>query len=602
MRRRVATRLVFQCPVVYIDSHFLRPAAALCRETSMKLKIALSVLALGAAVLVILLLSRPGDASMILVNGVIYTLDERKPAATAVAIRGDRIVAVGSDREITSSFRAERAIDLGGKPVYPGFIDAHAHMEGLGAALMNLDLSGAHSEEESASLVSGAVRDTVRGGWIRGRGWDQNHWPSHEFPTRASLDRAAPSIPVFLTRVDGHAVWVNTRALEIARIDENTPDVPGGRILRDRSGKPTGVFIDNAVEAFLGVIPPPSAEERAEALRRAVRVCIASGLTEVHDMGVDSEGVAAYKHLIAGGEFPFRVYVAIAGSAGEFWAACRKSGPVTDGYGGRLTVRAVKFYADGALGSRGAALIEPYADDPGNRGLTLMSESALRAEAAQALDAGFQICTHAIGDRANAVVLDAYDSALASKGAKGRDVRFRIEHAQVLADVDIGRFRRLGVLPVMQASHCTSDMPWAEERLGPLRIHEAYAWRSLLREGNIIPGGSDAPVESPNPLWGFYAAVTRQDRSGSPPGGWNPGERMTRAEALKSYTIWGAYAAFQEKEKGTIEPGKWADLVVLSDDIMTIDPPAMLNTRVEKTIIAGEVVYDARGGIGGPAH
>lgn len=568
----------------------------------MKKKLVVSALVLAAALCVILFLTRPGDASVILVNGVIYTLDARKPAATAVAIRGDRIAAVGSDREITSSFRAERTIDLGGKPVYPGFIDAHAHMEGLGASLMNLDVAGARSEDDAASRVAGAVRDTVRGGWIRGRGWDQNRWPSHEFPTRASLDRAAPSIPVILTRVDGHAVWVNTRALAIAGIDAHTPDVPGGRILRDRSGMPTGVFIDNAVEAFLGVVPPPSPGERAAALRRAVDVCIASGLTEVHDMGVDSGGVAAYKSLIAGGAFPFRVYVAIAGSPGEFWAACRKTGPVTEGYGGRLTMRAVKFYADGALGSRGAALIEPYEDDPGNRGLTLMSEGALRAAAEQALAAGFQICTHAIGDRANAVVLDAYDSALASAGAKGRDVRFRIEHAQVLADGDVHRFRTLGVIPVMQASHCTSDMPWAEERLGPRRIHEAYAWRSLLAEGNIIPGGSDAPVESPNPLWGFYAAVTRQDRSGSPPGGWNPAERMTRDEALRSYTVWGAYAAFQEKEKGTIEPGKWADLVVLSDDIMTIDPPAILKTRVEKTIIAGEIVYDAARGSRSPAH
>ncbi len=595
-------RLEFQRPVVYIDSHFLRPIAALCREKSMKTKLAVTALVLGTAVLVMLLLSRPGNASMILVNGVIYTLDGRKPAATAVAIRGDRIVGVGSDREITSSFRADRTIDLLGKPVYPGFIDAHAHMEGLGAALMNLDVTGARSEDEAASLVAGAVRDTVRGGWIRGRGWDHNRWPSHEFPTRASLDRASPAIPVFLTRVDGHAVWVNTRALEIARIDARTPDVPGGRIIRDRSGMPTGVFIDNAVDAFLGVLPPPSAEERAEALRRAVRACIASGLTEVHDMGVDSGGVAAYRNLIAEGRFPFRVYVAIAGSAGEFWETCRKTGPVTGGFGGKLTIRAVKFYADGALGSRGAALIEPYADDPGNRGLTLMSEGALRAAAEQSLDAGFQICTHAIGDRANAVVLDAYDSALTSRGAKGRDVRFRIEHAQVLADADIPRFRALGVIPVMQASHCTSDMPWAEERLGPRRIHGAYAWRSLLGDGNILPGGSDAPVESPNPLWGFYAAVTRQDRNGSPPGGWNPGQRMTRDEALRSYTLWGAYAAFQEKEKGTIESGKWADLVVLSDDIMTIDPPAILRTRVEKTIIAGEVVYDAEGGGGGPAH
>ena len=539
---------------------------------------------------------------MILLNGVIYTLDEKKPVASALAIRGDRIVAVGSDREIRSSFRAEKTIDLGGRPVYPGFIDSHAHMEGLGAALMNLDLSETLSEEEAAGRVAGALRDTARGGWIRGRGWDQNRWPGKGFPARASLDRVSPSVPVFLTRVDGHAVWVNSKALAIAGIDEATPDPPGGRILRDRSGNLTGVFIDNAVDLVQRVIPPPSVEERTEAVRRAVSACVACGLTEVHDMGVDSGGVAIYRNLIAAGRFPFRVYVALAGSSAGTWESFRKSGPLKDGEGGRLAVRAVKFYADGALGSRGAALIEPYSDDPGNRGLTLTSHAELLAAAEQALDAGFQICTHAIGDRANAFVLDVYDEAMTLRGARGRDVRFRIEHAQVLSGAEIPRFKALGVIPVMQASHCTSDMPWAILRLGPERIKGAYAWQSLLRQGSILPGGSDFPVESPNPLWGFYAAVTRKDQSGLPEEGWNPGERMTREEALRSYTIWGAFAGFQEREKGTLEPGKWADMVVLTQDIMKIDPPAILTTRVEKTMIAGEIVYDASRESGGPAR
>jgi hypothetical protein len=568
----------------------------------MKRTAGVSALVIGAAVLLFFLLSGPGDASMILLNGVIYTLDERKPVASALAIRGERIVAVGSDSEIRSSFRSERTIDLGGRPVFPGFIDSHAHMESLGAALMNLDLSGAASEEESAARLSHAVHDTVRGGWIRGRGWDQNLWPGKGFPTRASLDRVSPSVPVFLTRVDGHAVWVNGRALEIAGVDEKTPDPPGGKIVRDRGGKPTGVFIDNALEVVQGVIPPPSVEERTEAIRRAVRACLSCGLTEVHDMGVDSSGIAIYRSLIAGGEFPFRVYVAVAGSSSGLWAKFRTSGPLKDFGGGKLAVRAVKFYADGALGSRGAALLEPYSDDPGNRGLTLTSRAELLEVAGQALDAGFQLCTHAIGDRANAFVLDVYDEALSSRGAKERDVRFRVEHAQVLAPAEIRRFKTLGVLPVMQASHCTSDMPWATGRLGSVRIKGAYAWRSLLREGSIIPGGSDFPVENPNPLWGFYAAVTRQDRSGLPVEGWNAGERMTREEALKSYTLWGAFAGFQEKEKGSIEPGKWADLVVLTDDIMKIDPPRILTTRVAKTIIAGEVVYDAPPESGGLAQ
>ena len=568
----------------------------------MKKSVVLPALVAGAGVLLYLFLSRPGDASMILLNGVIYTLDGRKPVVSALAIRGDRILAAGSDEEIRSAFRSERTIDLGGKPVYPGFIDSHAHLESLGAALMNLDLSGCTSEEEAAARVGAAVRDTVGGGWIRGRGWDQNLWSGQGFPSRASLDRVSPSVPVFLTRVDGHAVWVNTKALEIAGLDEKTPDPPGGKILRDRSGRPTGVFIDNALELVQAVIPPPSHGERTEAVKRAVRECLSCGLTEVHDMGVDSEGVAIYRDLIASGSFPFRVYVAVAGSSPAFWSSVRKSGPLKDAFEGKLSVRAVKFYADGALGSRGAALIEPYADDPGNRGLTLTSRAELLEAAGEALDAGFQICTHAIGDRANAFVLDVYDEALTSRGAKERDVRFRVEHAQVLAPHEIPGFKALGILPGMQASHCTSDMPWAERRLGPERIKGAYAWRSLIRAGSIIPGGSDFPVESPNPLRGFYAAVTRQDREGNPPEGWNPGEKMTREEALRSYTLWGAYAGFQEKEKGSLEAGKWADLVVLTDDIMKIEPRAILSTRVVTTIVAGEVVYDATAGRGGPAQ
>ena len=559
----------------------------------MKKTAAVSAIVIGTGILLYFLLSSPGDASMVLLNGLIYTLDDRKPLATAVAIRGDRIAAVGSDRDIRSSYRAEKTIDLGGKPVYPGFIDSHAHMESLGAALMNLDLSATSSEEEAAARVAEAARSAVRGGWIRGRGWDQNRWRAKEFPTRASLDRVSSSVPVFLTRVDGHAVWVNSKALAIAGISEKTPDPAGGRILRDRAGNPTGVLIDDAMESVQRVIPPPSVGERTEAVRRAVHACVACGLTEVHDMGVDSAGVAIYRNLIAGGEFPFRVYAALSGADSGYWARFRRSGPLKNTEGGKLTVRSVKFYADGALGSRGAALIDPYSDDPGNRGLTLTSHAELLAAAEEALDAGFQLCTHAIGDRANAFVLDVYDQALTSRDAKGRDTRFRIEHAQVLAAADVPRFSALGVLPVMQASHCTSDMPWAIQRLGPERIRGAYAWRSLLRQGSIIPGGSDFPVESPDPLLGFYAAVTRQDRGGLPREGWNPGERMTREEALKSYTLWGAFAAFQEKEKGSIEPGKWADLVVLTDDIMKIDPSNILKTRVVKTIIAGEIAYDA---------
>jgi predicted amidohydrolase YtcJ len=379
-----------------------------------------------------------------------------------------------------------------------------------------------------------------------------------------------------------------------AGITAKTTDPPGGRILRDRHGEPTGVLIDLAVPIALAAMPPSSLAERRNSVRKAVSTCLAFGLTEVHDMGVDAEGIDLYRSMIQDGEFPFRVYVAVEGSSRESWERWRTRGPEIGTGGGKLTVRALKMYADGALGSRGAALIEPYADDPGNRGLTLTSKGDLLAAARDAIDHGFQLCTHAIGDRANAIVLDVYTLAL--HGRKGAyDDRFRIEHAQVLAPTDIPRFAALGVLPVMQATHCTSDMPWAEERLGADRSRGAYAWRSLLATGTIIPGGSDFPVESPDPLLGFYASITRQDAQGNPPGGWFPEQTMTREEALRSITLWGAYAAFQENEKGSLEAGKWADLTVLSKDIMKIPPKEILSTRVAMTMVAGSIVYQAPG-------
>jgi hypothetical protein len=548
---------------------------------------------LGVAAAWLLMMRGQKEVSMLLVNGVIYTVHEQQPVVQAVAIRGDRIVAMGSNEELRSAYAADTTIDLMGRPAYPGFIDSHAHLEGLGAALMNLDLTGATSEEDAATRVAGAAATAVKGGWIRGRGWDQNLWESKTFPTCAALDIASPQAPVFLTRVDGHAVWVNSLVMALAKIDSTTPDPPGGKIVRDRQGRPIGVFIDNAVDMIQAVFPPPSIEERTAAVRRAVDECLKYGLTEVHDMGVDLEGIEIYKKLIAAHEFPFRVYVAIQGTALGVWDHYKNSGPEREGFDQRLVIRAIKLYADGALGSRGAALLEPYADDPGNRGLTLTSKADLLKIAGEALDHGFQLCTHAIGDRANAIVLDVYEEAFASHGARGSDARFRIEHAQVLAPNDVARFARLGVLPMMQPTHCTSDMPWAEDRLGPSRIAGAYAWRSLLNTGSIIPAGSDFPVESPNPLWGFYAAITRQDREGKPTNGWYPAQRMTRDEALKAFTVWGARAGFQERAKGTIEVGKWADIVILSDDIMRIEPAKILTTTVDMTIIAGKITYAA---------
>ncbi len=553
-----------------------------------------ALLVAGALLYFLVRPSQPREASMLLLNGVIYTLDERRPVAEAVALEGDKIAGVGSNEEIRKTFRSAKVIDLLGKTVVPGFIDAHLHLENLGASLMQLNLAGTTSVAEIQSLLSERVRRSKPGSWIRGRGWDQNRWPGQAFPTHEALDRVAPDNPVYFGRIDGHAVWVNRKALEIAGITARTPDPPGGKILRDKQGEPTGVFIDNAVRMLMSVLPEPSDEEREEAIEKAAQECVSVGLTEVHDMGVEPDAIVIYKRMIAAGRLPLRLYVAVDGTS-PLCDSVLQAGPDTSDMAGHLTVRAVKLYADGALGSRGAALIAPYADDPGNRGLTLTSSGDLGAMAKKCLDHGFQLCVHAIGDRANDIVLDVYAGAFAGRAIDGARARFRIEHAQVLDSTAIPKFHRLGVLPVMQPTHCTSDMPWAEERLGPDRVRRAYAWRSLLDQGSIIPGSSDAPVESPNPLWGIYAAITRQDQAAHPAGGWHPEQRMTRAEALRSFTSWAAFAGFQEEKKGSIEPGKWADLTVLSDDIMKIEPQKILESKVAMTVIGGSIVYDSAG-------
>jgi len=430
------------------------------------------------------------------------------------------------------------------------------------------------------------------GTWLRGRGWDQNRWASKSFPTHNMVDGVTKDVFVYLRRVDGHAAWVNQRVIELAKITNATPDPEGGKIIRDMAGNPTGVFVDNAIDLIEEVMPQPSEEERTEAIRKAVEECVKVGLTEMHDMGVDLQELDIYKKLISQKQFPFRVYAAI-GGAGKTWDRYLQRGPEIGTNEGRLMVRALKLYADGALGSRGAALIEPYSDDPANRGLTLTSSDQMKSAATQALEKGFQVCVHAIGDRGNNIALNVYAEVLKSNPAKAKDARFRIEHAQVLEPNDIGRFHQLGVIPSMQPTHCTSDMYWAEERLGSKRVQGAYAWRTLLNTGSIIPAGSDVPVESPNPLWGFYAAITRQDHKGWPEGGWHPDQRMTREEALRAFTLWAAYASFEENTRGTIEEGKVADFTILSDDIMKIEPKKILDASVEMTIIGGDIVYTA---------
>jgi predicted amidohydrolase YtcJ len=552
------------------------------------------------------------EADLILANGVVYTVDSKNPVTEAVAIRGDRIIGVGTSKEIREKFKSKDILDLQGKPVYPGFIDAHVHLLGFGVSMMVLNLNGTNSISEIQRLVAERVKSSKPGQWIRGRGWDQNRWPSKDFPTYRDLDLVARNNPVYLIRVDGHATWVNKSVLNLAGITKSTEDPPGGRIVRNNSGNPTGVLIDNAQDLISGIMPPPTEEETTEAITLAVSEWPKYGITSVQDMGVGLKLIQLYKKLIDAGKFPIRNYVAV-GRESEAWDYYLGHGPEI-GYGSNhLTVRSVKLYADGALGSRGAAVIEPYSDDPGNRGLTLTSAAQIQAVAESSLANGFQVCAHAIGDRANTFTLDAYEKAFHERS--GEPYRFRIEHAQVLADSDIPRFKKLGVIPSMQPTHCTSDMYWAEARLGPKRIRGAYAWRSLLNTGAVICGGSDVPVESPDPLLGFYAAITRQDAEGRPRdwrdvqryfelssdgitdisafnGGWYADQKLNREEALKAFTIWAAYGAFEENLKGSIEVGKLADLVVLSKDIMKVEPSEIMDTQVLMTFIGGKLLYE----------
>jgi len=521
-------------------------------------------------------------ADLLISNARIYTVDPGHPSASAIAVRGGRILAVGDDLSSYTGPQTRR-IDAKGATIIPGFIDSHGHMEALGDSLETLDLREAGSVAEIAGLVRKAAAGLHPGEWIRGRAWDQTRWPGSRFPTAEALSEAAPNNPVYLTRVDGHAAWVNRKALEIAGITAKTPDPPGGRIIRDASGAPTGVLVDHAVGLMASKIPPATEEQIYRRLERAAKECARLGLTTVHDAGVSAAELAAYRKLIAANKLPVRIYAMI-GGAGRLWQEYLTRGPEI---GDRLTVRSIKLMCDGALGSRGAALLAPYTDDPGNIGLLMLTREQIESVARDGVRHGFQVNTHAIGDRANRTVLEAYGAVLGGKN----DQRFRIEHAQVVAPEDFALFARYSILASMQATHATSDLRWAEARLGPERVRGAYAWQRFLAAGVTVPNGSDFPVEDPDPLRGFYAAITRQDRDGNPPGGWFSDQRMSREEALKSWTLDGAYAAFEETTKGSLTPGKLADFVMLSRDIMKATPSEILKTRVTLAVVGGEVVY-----------
>ena len=553
-------------------------------------------------------LGAQGPADLVLTNGRIYTVDNSRPVVSALAVRGGRVLFIGSDAEAKVLANAStRVIDLHGSTVLPGFTDAHAHLLGLGNLLRRVNLAGSTSYQEVIDRVKSWAKDTKPGEWILGRGWDQNRWATKEFPTHEALSRAFANNPVVLTRIDGHALLANAKAMELAHVTAATVEPSGGRIIRLPSGAPSGVFIDNA-QSLIGLfrgsesatgraMPASTRADTRKAILAAIAECNRWGLTGIHDPGENAETISIYEELAKAGNYNLRNYVMISdpgepGSPAALRNPYLQRGPQSALYDGHLWIRALKLYADGALGSRGAALLAPYSDDPTNTGLLVSQPEHIRAWAEWALKRGFQVNVHAIGDRGNRNVLDAFESAL--KANPKADHRFRIEHAQVISAQDIPRFAKLGVIPSMQATHQTSDMRWAEARVGPERIRGAYAWRSLLNTGVVIPNGTDFPVEEVNPLLTFHAAVTRQDPTNWPAGGWYPEQKMTREEALQSMTIWPAYAGFQESMLGSLSPGKYADFVVLDRDIMRVPDTEILGTRVTSTWIGGKRVYEAK--------
>ena len=528
---------------------------------------------------------------LIVTNAKVHTVDEKAPSAEAFAVAKGRITFVGtSAAALKLKGKDTKVVDAKGQAVIPGIIDAHAHLSSLASALKVVDLTGATSLNEVLQRVAARAKATPGTGWLQGHGWDQNTWPEKKFPNKAALDAVVSDRPVVLGRVDGHSIYANSKALAAAGVSAATKDVAGGRIERDAKGEPTGVFVDNAMGLINRVVPRPTPEEFRVSIKDAIANVNSWGLTGVHDAGVSANEIAVYEAMAKAGEYNVRNYIMIAN--GTKLDSMLAIGPRSDLYDGRLWIRSIKVLGDGAMGSRGAALLEPYADDAKNRGLLIVSEEQIKTVAVKALKAGFQVNTHEIGDRGNRTALDAYEKAFAEVPTK--DHRFRIEHAQILDPADIPRFAMLKVLPSMQTSHQTSDMNWVGTRLGESRLAGAYAWRSLLKTGVIIPNGTDFPVEQVNPFITFHSAVTRQDAKNLPAGGWRAQEKMTRVEALKSMTIWAAYAGFQEKELGSISVGKRADFVILDQDLMTVAPEKMLDTRVVATYLGGHAVYEKK--------
>ncbi|GAB1342543.1 amidohydrolase [Gemmatimonas sp.] len=532
------------------------------------------------------------SADLIVTNGRVYTADDTRPLVEAFAVRGGRIVFTGSAREAATLKGANtQVVDAGGRTIIPGMVDGHAHFNNLAKKLRSVDLVGTKSYDEIIAKVVERAKSTPKGSWIIGRGWDQNAWGNTAFPTHDALSAATPDHPVLLERIDGHAQLANMAAMRVAGLTAAAKDPSGGKIIRDAKGNPTGVLIDRAESLVADKVPEPSMDEWRAMHKDAVKLMHRWGLVGMHDAGASRKMIDLYEDMAQKNELDLRLYIMIGDDSAALSHYFAK-GPRSALYNGQVWVRAVKLYADGAMGSRGAALLEPYSDDPNNNGLLLSAPAHIQDVAERGLAAGFQINTHAIGDRGNRVVLDAYEKAFGKVPRANH--RFRVEHAQILHQDDIPRFAQLGVIPSMQASHQTSDMYWIGKRLGPTRLYGAYAWQTLLNTGVVIPNGSDFPVEEVNPLISFHASIARQDARDWPTGGWYPAERMSREDALRSMTLWPAYAGFQEADMGSIAPGKYADFVMLDQDIMRVPSEMVLNTRVLETWLGGKRVFERR--------
>ncbi len=543
---------------------------------------------------------KPDPADLIITNGKIYTVDVSNSVVEAVAVKDGVIIAVGAAADInTYQGEATRIVDLGGRPAYPGFVEGHAHIMGVGQNILNIDLRETKSYQELVDAVAAKAAETPEGEWIVGRGWHQDKWTEGPenlikgFPTHDLLSEAVPNHPVWLKHASGHAGLANEKAMEEADVNKDTPNPDGGEIFKGLGGQPTGIFNETAQGNIVRVIPDESKSRREQVLRLAMAHCHEHGITSFHQAGSPTADIELYKEFKARGELKVRLHAMLSGRDEELLATYFAAGPVIDEKDQLLNIRSVKLYSDGALGSRGAWLLEEYSDAPGQFGHNVTPMEVIEDVTMRATAAGFQVCTHAIGDRGNREVLDIYEKAFKTYPDLTQDHRFRIEHAQHLNQEDIGRFAELGVVPAMQAIHMSSDRPWAIFRLGKDRIEEgAYVWQKLLESGIPIVNGTDAPVEPISPFASFYASVTRKTLTGTPDGGYEADQRMTREQALRSYTVDAAYGAFQENVIGSLEVGKLADMVVLDRDIMIIDEPEILQAQAMVTILGGEIVFE----------